>query len=446
MGVLKELIEAIFEKFDYEFMLIMSGFIAILGAVLFLFGPTFLALPYQVFISTYSFWLPLVLAFLFWFIWIDYIQSVFHRKQKQVLLEIFLPRDVYKSPLAMEVALSGLHIIKGASTWYDRYVLGKILPNWSFEIASIEGHLHFYVWCRAQFKDLVEAQLYGQYPGIEIQEVPDYTTALPYYDRTKMGVWGNEFKLRQPDPYPIRSYVDYGLDKDPKEEFKIDPLTAVLEFMASIKKGEQVWLQIVTRAHKNRHKRGTFWQTTTWREEGEDLIKRKIKELKQEGQTEEGGWSWTRIPTKGEAEILAAIDRNTSKLPFAVGMRVIYIAYTEEARRYFATTRVARVHPLINLMKPFNTGNLNSLEPTSYIDFDYPWEDFRKWREHMLCRKTLERYRLRAFFHGSYKDNNLLMSVEELATLYHFPGGVLQAPTISRVLSKKVEPPGNLPR
>ena len=439
-------IEGILETFDYDFLILVVGFLIIVGGTFYFFSPLFFAVPIGLFLSTYPFWLPIALSFTFWFFWVDYVQSMYIKKQEHTLLEIFLPRDIYKSPLAMEVAISGLHIEKGASTWYDRYILGKVLPNWSFEIASIEGHLHFYIWCRRGFKDLVEAQFYGQYPGIEIQEVPDYTTAIPYYDRTKMGMWGNEFKFKQPDPYPIRTYVDYGLEKDPKEEFKIDPLTSVLEFMASIGKGEQVWLQIVTRAHRKRHKKGTFWQNATWREEGEELIRQKIKELKQEAQTEEGGWSWSRIPTKGEAEVLAAIDRNTSKLPFSVGMRVVYIAYTPEARDYFAKTRVARVHPLINIMKPFNSFSLNNIQPTSYIDFDYPWEDFRRLREHMLCKRTLARYRLRAFFHAPYKKNNLLMSTEELATIYHFPGGVLQAPTISRVLSKKVEPPGNLPR
>ncbi len=41
-----------------------------------------------------------------------------------------------------------------------------------------------------------------------------------------MSIWGCEFKFTKGDGYPIKTYVDYGLDKDPKEEYKVDPLGA----------------------------------------------------------------------------------------------------------------------------------------------------------------------------------------------------------------------------
>ena len=54
-----------------------------------------------------------------------------------------------------------------------------------------------------------------------------------------------------PDVYPIKTYIDYGLDKpDLKEEFKIDPMTSVLEYMGSLKKGEQAWIQILMQCHR----------------------------------------------------------------------------------------------------------------------------------------------------------------------------------------------------
>ncbi len=47
------------------------------------------------------------------------------------------------------------------------------------------------------------------------------------------------------DYLPIKTYVDFGLDKDPKEEFKTDPLTQILEAMGSIGKGEHMWYQVL---------------------------------------------------------------------------------------------------------------------------------------------------------------------------------------------------------
>ena len=149
-----------------------------------------------------------------------YIRAKFIRSHKYVLLELKLPREVSKSPLAMELALSGLYVTSGETTWYDKYFLGKMRPWFSLEIVSIEGNIHFYIWTRQSFKNVVEAQLYGQYPNIEIVEVKDYTATVPHFDYREVSLWGHEYKLDKADPYPIKTYVDYGLDKDPKEEYK----------------------------------------------------------------------------------------------------------------------------------------------------------------------------------------------------------------------------------
>ena len=47
------------------------------------------------------------------------------------------------------------------------------------------------------------------------------------------------------DFLPIKTYVDYGLDKDPKEEYKTDPITQILEVMGSLGKGEHMWYQVL---------------------------------------------------------------------------------------------------------------------------------------------------------------------------------------------------------
>ncbi len=427
-----------------EFHPALYFFLLLFGALLYIaytyFGELF-SLQLGFLYDSLPFWGPPTLSFVFWYVWVDYLRSNTTFEQKHILLEILLPRDIFKSPLAMENALAGFHVTTGESQWFDKYVMGKMRTWWSLEIASIEGTLHFYVWTRAQFQPIVEAQLYGQYPGVEIREVPDYTTDFPIFDPKRIGLWGNEFIKRQPSPYPIRTYVDFGLDKDPKEEFKVDPLTSVLEFMANIGKGEHMWLQVLIRSHSKKHKKGTLFGEIDWRDEGKELIKEKLEELQQKSPstTEEGGFTYMRIPTKGESELLASIDRTTNKTAFDVGIRVIYAGRREN----FVGPKITGV---INIMKPYNTGNFNGFQAVRYADVDFPFQDFMSIRTNIKRAKVLEDYRRRAFFHAPYKKNNFVLNAEELATIYHFPGGVLQAPSVARVPSKKVEAPSNLPR
>ena len=82
-------------------------------------------------------WAPLSLGAISWKLWVMYKQAEFLNKQENILIEIKIPKEAPKSPLAMEIVLNSLYITIGESTWYDRYVLGKVRADFSLEIASI---------------------------------------------------------------------------------------------------------------------------------------------------------------------------------------------------------------------------------------------------------------------------------------------------------------------
>ncbi|MDO8492606.1 MAG: hypothetical protein Q7S34_03140 [bacterium] len=400
-------------------------------------SPLFLTIFHYFFITA-PVWLPIVLAIIFWFSWINYIRSKFLASQKYVLLEIKLPPEVFKSPLAMETVLANLHITGGESTWYDKYIKGAMRPWYSLEIVSIEGNVHFFVWTRMGFKNLVESQFYGQYPNVELFEVSDYTDYAPYFDKKKISAWATHYKLTKPDPYPIKTYIDYGLDRDPKEEFKIDPLTTLIEYFSTLGKGEQVWMQVLFQSHKKKRTAGTF-KSTDWQEEGADLIKKLQKEFRKSDEEDEDGKPQFRFPTKGETDILAALDRSISKLGFDVGIRLVYLA---EKDKYIG----ARVPGFVTILKGFNSNILNGFAPTNNTAFDYPWQDFFDIRGDHLKTKYMRLYHKRAYFYPPDKIMEpFVLNTEELATIFHFPGSVLQTPSVNRVSSRKAEAPVNLP-
>jgi hypothetical protein len=398
----------------------------------------FLLLVHYLFILA-PVWLPLTLAFVLWNVWIEYIRSEFILKQKYVLLELKFPPEVYKSPLAMELVLTNLRQTGGEGNWYAKYIQGKMRPWYSIEIASFEGNIHFFFWTRASFKNLIEAQLYGQYPNIEINEVGDYTDMMPHYNKKKFLVWSNNFILTKADPYPIKTYVDYGLDKDPKEEYKVDPFSHVLEYFSTLQKGEFAWYQIVFTAHKKKHKHGTWFGETTLEEEGKEVIKELREKLLTKKGAGEHATEFERIPTKGEADLFAAIERSTSKPAFDVGIRLIYFGEPDKFNG-------GRIASLLTLMSQYGSNNLNGFKPDHVADpFDFPWQDFNDFRKDKIKHHAVDAYRRRMFFYNPHKEHTFILNTEELATIFHPIGSTLQTPMINRVTSRKGDAPTNLP-
>ena len=86
---------------------------------------------------------PFILGLMAWKLWVYYINSEFLRKMKWVLLEIKLPKEIHRSPLAMELALASFHQTGGTSQWSDKYWKGQVRNYFSLEIVSIGGNIHF---------------------------------------------------------------------------------------------------------------------------------------------------------------------------------------------------------------------------------------------------------------------------------------------------------------
>ncbi len=400
---------------------------------------------------------PIAFAMEFWKSWIKYTRAKFIAAQPVVVLELLIPRGEAKSPLAMELFITALHQTGGESTWYDRYILGKNRPWFSLELVSIEGTIHFFIWTRDRWRGWIESQLYAQFPDIEIRRVDDYAAELNF-NLDEYNMWGADYIKKEPSHIPIRTYVGYGLDKDPEEEFKVDPLTPLLELLGSFGKGEQYWLQIGVRAHKKEiTKPGTWFEKVDWTH----AAKEDIKKLMQRDKKPKEGEIVIRdlSMTKGEKEKVEAIEKNLSKLAFDCVIRGIYVAKKDVYNGPMGGV-------LAGLMRPFNAPNLNTFGPSNTVDYDYPWYDFWGRREQKNKYNLMKVYKERSFFFKEYfprkanfwmdplattlwsekyKIAPLVMTTEELATIYHFPGDVARTPSLMRVTAKKAEPPANLP-
>ncbi len=387
--------------------------------------------------------IPVALVWIIWDLWVMYRRLLFFGKQTYILLEIKLPKEIFKSPQAMEFCIAGMYQTGGEGGWYEKFWKGQVRPWYSLEIVSLEGAVHFFIWTRKGSKAQIEANLYSQYPGVEIYEVPDYT--LPFYFNPEtLNIWTSEFALTKADYYPIKTYIDYGLDKDPKEEYKIDPMTPLIEFLGGIGRGHQAWIQIILRAHKAEDKDPkTYFGLidSKWskgaQKEVETILKAAKGDVGADGKVVPGT---SRSLTDVEKDTVKALGRSVSKSGFDVGIRAIYASPKD-------TFNPSNIGGIIGGITHFNS-HLNGFKPTGGPSEKYkylPWKSRSIDKINAEKQSLLDAYKKRAFFYKPHKKQYFVLNTEELATLFHFPGSAAATPTFTRVDSKKSEAPANLP-
>ncbi len=424
--------------------LFIAGFALLIFA--FLLTPTLVELSVQLALFLAPLWLPAIIIAGAWTLWVTLIRGEYIAKQNYILLEIKLPRGHEKTPLAMEAVLSGLHLAPYEGPWYKKYWLGTVRPYWSLEIVSLEGQVHFFIWTRATFRKLIESNIYAQYPGAQVVEVQDYTRTISA-SHTEWAIWGCDYLFTNKDPYPIKTYVEYKLDSPQKEPLQIDPLANLIEFMGSAGKGEYLWLQMIIRVHKGEKygkKMNAKGKQFTWRDEAKEIVATIRKETS--GTYKDPATGEERAgfpnPTKGQAEEMAAIERNTSKLAFDVGIRGIYLAKPEKFDSI-------NINGLVGIFKQFSSEGWNGFRPVHWMtEFDdYPWEFGIQKLKDKYITWMVEAYRRRQYYHEPFDttSSSMVMSTEELATIFHIPSSSVESPSLPRIQSSTSEAPVNLP-
>lgn len=425
-----------------------------------LYIPNLLLFTFGWVIGTAPIWLPIALAFGAWRAWILYIQSLYLSTRKPILLEMKIPREITKSPRAMELAFALFSISSGEATFIHRAWKGQVRPFFSFEIASFGGEIHFYIWCWDTYKSEVESAIYGQYPEVELHVVEDYASKFQF-DPSRHAAFAAEWRLEgyhgvsagdfRINAYQPRSYIDFELDKDPKEEFKIDPLATVLEFMSNIEPQEQIWVQLVIRKCGNK---GILFQQSEdhdWL----DMVQNEVDRIRAKAATipdavfeeiaEETHANRERPPqvrpSWRQTEQLRTIERHLGKYPFEFGGRGIYIS--GNGHLHGPTYTGMRW-----LWKPFgNPQYMGQLRPRRWsCDFDYPWQDVADIRFNNQLRRAFDAYRRRLFFYPPWIIPTNILTNETLASLWHPVGRAAATPGLIRIPAKKSEPPPNLPR
>lgn len=404
---------------------------------------------YKIFAQAFfHFWwiiLPPIFYMLFKFLWLDFVFDKFAGSLEWVVLEIIPPKEIEKSPKITESIFLGLSGVVAGIKTSDLYIRGIFTDQFSFELVGREGSVHFYVRTQKKWRNLVEAQIYAQFPEAEIVEVEDYTQKFPKsVPNNNWNLWGSDFELVMPDPYPIKTYDKF---EETITGTMIDPLAAMAEVLGRLGPGQHIWLQYILSP-----------QSEAWRKDELKLIDKLAKkaEKKTKGILDDlldvftNLWSalWAPVEfagaekandqpvefklTPGEKEVLKAVEENFGKNAFRTKMRMVYLGRRDGFSK-------ANVGAFIGAIKQFNDLNLNSFKPNdaSKTSADYMLEDKRiAFRQ----RKIYNRYRNRSMDGATF-----ILTTKELATVFHFPDMGVKAPSLTRIESKRGAAPVNLP-
>lgn len=403
---------------------------------------------------------PVALGPVVWNSWLYYIRIRTLKKFKWLMLEIKIPPEVEKTPLAMEQTLSILHSTLFPGSWWKRYVEGRVQEWFSLEMTSFGGELHFYIRSLVHFRGLVEAAIYAQYPQAEIFEVEDYTYNVPIIVPNEThDLFGSEFKLNKENAYPIRTYKEFEFDTE-EGKGNVDPLAGIVETMSKLKEGEQAWIQIGIRPTGDDWKKVSqelvlklvgrpkkaepsgSYVLALLKKELEDYAKGAVQAPFKTPEYEpfefgsapksDKAHSLMQYLSPGEKEILEGVEKNIAKVGFETVIRVVYVA-TKEAYN------IPSFFQVTSGFNQFSTQHMNAIkrDGATITASKFP---LKKTREKQKKRWLLYKYRLR------FRPQTMfVLNVEALASLFHFPGRVVAAPTLPRVQAKKGEPPAGLP-
>jgi len=361
-------------------------------------------------------WVPLVLV-LGYLTWRNYRQIDAVRAIESTLLILEIPKANDKSELAAEQLFASLHGILRDKTELKQ--TGGIQEHLSFEIASVNGQIRFYVWVPTALRSFVEGQIYSQYPTVQIHEADEDYVA---HERDHSVVYTSEITLTDSEFLPIKTF----------QSFEVDPLAGITGTLAKLETtGEELWVQVLVRPIADDwHKSSESWvkRVKSGRGGGSSLLSGgkgfdlkwlfgALEALWKPPEMGAGGTPAAPEVSERDKTRIAEAEKKATKLGYQVKIRLAYLGGSQ-------TNAKLQMQAIVGTFKQFNSTNLNGFKMTG--------TSFRK--------EDLERYRARLF-----ADKGYLLNIEEVASVFHLPHTNVETPNIVWASSKTAEPPAKLP-
>jgi len=372
--------------------------------------------------------------------------------EKKTVLHISVPKEIETGPIVAEQIFSTMHGIYREIGFFRR-LFGHQQDAVSFEIATVNKSIGFYVAFPDRLRNLVEGQIYAQYSDAEIIEVEDYTFSQD--KEVYKNAVGAELQFTDADIFPIKRYTQF---EDKLTRVAVDPLSSITSTLTKFNHpSEQAWIQIVITplAHKWEiilakcvmlvHK--GFFMSMEWSQNAYAgaFITRKL-------------WPrivffplymyfWVRgIFIRGGVKSIISLTESSSSdddLEEQMAMRT----HERESEADACMDKIVRLLFDVNIRLVYVPNEVNKSKADakvremfgSFLQFSQPHLNGFEIKKIEHGEMIVGKYRRREI------ESGFIMSNEELATIYHLPNLTVKTPNISWVRSRKLEPPVDLP-
>ncbi len=388
--------------------------------------------------------------------WMFWHEEKYKSKIPWVLLEIRIPRETTRGPKAMEQVFASVYNLANSPVGpKETYLDGEITRWFSIEIVGDNQQTRLYLRIPRPIIHPFTSSFYAQYPEIEILEVEkDYIDNAPadtYQGLKKKGyqMYGVEVTQGEPPEYVINTYVDFEPKIGDEKGRILDSMASILEIIGKMKAEETAWIQFLLIPDTKGH----------WLDGANKTIE-KLKTTTQESGPSKGGEQTFRFRfrTQGEEKTLKRIEEKKGKACYETIIRMIYFA-PKNSYNYDLLNR-----GIFGYVAQFGNDDQKFAKPDNLrtkVDWDSPPFIFPKRRLFWKCVSIYDEYRRRFIpeetfvgklanshppFQWCFFHKPMILSAEELATLFHIPTNiVLTQVTMDRIESKRISAPSNIP-
>ena len=311
---------------------------------------------------------------------------------------------------------ASLYSIKDNKIGMFEYGRGNYM---SFEIASHEEKITFYVSVPKQLKTLVERQINGFYPDAAIEEVDRYN--IFHKDNQYSAA---ELRFSEPTILPIKIY----------KEFEEDTINTITSTLAQLDKNEGATIQIMISPAKNQWQKGSRYYVKLLQEgksiRGGDFNLKNIgrETLKFSGDLVKNTTRNPNDPKDDKPKTVTPIGEQQIKL---INEKIAFVGFETVIRVVTSSPDKARAKMhLSNILSSFNVFN-HSLGNKFKVN--------KSRKENKIVEDFI-------FRHFPYSAANTIMNCEELASMFHFPNKHIDTPGIAWLLSKRAPAPPEVPK